>query len=108
MGEWEKAGPIHSTTSNAKWYCEIPENEWDVPPATVKKDFHGTVGDKRQEIVLIGVNMNQDHIIQRLNACLLTDAEFQLGPDEWVELEDPLSSWEIESDEEGDDASDHN
>eukprot|EP01124_Arcella_intermedia_P016166 TRINITY_DN2273_c0_g1_i1.p1 TRINITY_DN2273_c0_g1~~TRINITY_DN2273_c0_g1_i1.p1 ORF type:complete len:434 (+),score=112.80 TRINITY_DN2273_c0_g1_i1:31-1302(+) len=100
MGEWEKAGKIYEITSESKWYCELPEAEWDADVATVKKDFVGEVGDKRQEMVFIGIGMDQKKITQFLDKCLLTDKEMALGPDEWVEFDDPFPSWEAESDEE--------
>ena len=42
------------------------------------KDFQGEYGDRRQEIVIIGINMNQAAIIERLDECLLTDEEMAL------------------------------
>jgi len=99
MGEWEKAGLLYEIDSSAKWYCELERGKWDANPEAILKDFHEKVGDKRQEIVFIGINMDEKQIVQNLNLCLLTDKEMSLGQDEWIEFDDPFPSWEAESDE---------
>jgi len=61
------------------------------------------VGDCRHEIVLIGMKMDRAKLEQRLDAALLTEQEMKQGPEHWVNLEDPLPSWErtaVASDEE--------
>ena len=52
-------------------------------------------GDRRQEIVLIGRNLDEDRIRKLLDDALLTDDEFQAGPRAWTELPDRLPSWQV-------------
>ena len=33
------------------------------------------MGDRRQELVLIGTDFNRDHLVSLLDTCLLTDSE---------------------------------
>jgi hypothetical protein len=50
--------------------------------------------------VVIGAKLS-DALIDRLEACCLTDEEMELGPEGWLSLEDPFPAWRIvESDEE--------
>ena len=42
-------------------------------------------GDRRQELMFIGVGLNHASVQKALDACLLTDAEMELGPDKWEE-----------------------
>jgi hypothetical protein len=50
-------------------------------------------GDRRQEIVVIGMDLDQAHITANLNACLLTDDEIAAGPEAWRHYPDPFGDW---------------
>ena len=52
------------------------------------------VGDCRQELVFIGVEMDQAAIEAVLDEALVTDDEMSAGPEYWLNFEDPLPSWE--------------
>jgi hypothetical protein len=41
--------------------------------------------------------MDQEQLTAQLNACLLTDAEMKLGPEQWRYFPDPFSKWELVS-----------
>jgi len=95
MGEWEKAGDLMDLDSTSKWFAEIPEDEWGAEPSEIKKDFAEGVGDRRQELVFIGLKMNREAISAGLDKCLLTDNELKMGPERWEEeFEDPFDDWE--------------
>lgn len=47
-------------------------------------------GDRRQEIVMIGMKMDKDALTMMFDAALLTDAEYALGPKGWVAFTDPF------------------
>ena len=47
----------------------------------------------RQELVLIGQGLDQEHITQLLDNCLLSDADLLLGKDHWAKLPDPFPDW---------------
>ena len=78
----------------AAWSADA---EPDGPPeesadrATVDQLFG--VGDARQELVLIGIGMDESKLRQRLDACLLTDAEMAQGPHAWTRYDDPFPAW---------------
>jgi hypothetical protein len=47
-------------------------------------------GDRRQEIVLIGMGMDKEALTAFLDTALLTDEEMQVGPSAWQSLFDPF------------------
>jgi hypothetical protein len=60
-------------------------------------------GDRCQEIVWIGINMDEAGLRGMLDACLLTDEEMALGPEGWAAFEDPLPPWDLLEGEEEED-----
>lgn len=50
-GEGEKAGDLWDITGTMPWFCEIPQDQWEIDHAAVLADFQEGFGDKRQEVV---------------------------------------------------------
>jgi hypothetical protein len=56
-------------------------------------------GDRRQEIVVIGAEMDEDSLRRDFEACLLTDEEMNLSLSSWLNLPDPFGEWGDEEEE---------
>lgn len=99
VGQINVAGRLAELSPAGKWWAAVPKNEWDMDdPETIesiKKHWTEPYGDRRQEIVLIGTDMDQADIRQRLDACVLSDAEFCAGPEVWASYPDPIHAWEF-------------
>lgn len=52
-------------------------------------------GDRRQELVLIGIDLPERDIRTALDACLLRDRELVAGPMAWSIMLDPFPHWEM-------------
>jgi hypothetical protein len=83
----------------APWYASIPDDEWDVEGdeeiENIRKKFEGNYGDRRQEIVFIGIGLKKDEIILSLDECLLNEFEMishSLHYEQGVYY-DPLPAW---------------
>jgi G3E family GTPase len=101
MGSWSHAGEVIHLEGSGPWFAAVEESEWpgdEKNKNLIKKDFdkNPAVGDRRQEIVIIGIDINQKEIETKLDQCLLTDEEFALGTAKWREFEDPLPPWNEE------------
>jgi len=51
--------------------------------------------------VIIGANLAPD-LLEQLDRCCLSDAEIDLGPEAWVEYEDPFPAWRVAAGEASD------
>jgi G3E family GTPase len=82
----EPAGP---------WLCCVPSGE--LTPGEreeLSRSSEVPFGDRRQELVLIGQDMDEAVFRSALDACLLDDAETAQGPRKWARYKDPLPAWE--------------
>lgn len=90
--EWSSAGSLLSIEdTDIGWLIDFPVY-WEGTPheEKVKKDFVEPYGDRRQELVFIGQNLDVSKLKAILDECLLDDELFEAGPEEWAdELEAP-------------------
>ncbi|GAB4118586.1 MAG: zinc metallochaperone GTPase ZigA [Roseiflexaceae bacterium] len=102
MGVWSQAGGACRVEPGGMWWDAIPRDEWPEDPemlSFIEQRWHPVNGDRRQEIVVIGVDMDQATLMAMLDDCLLTDAEWQQGPDLWLTYADPFGEWIVVGDE---------
>ena len=95
-GSWQLAGAIGRHEAAGFWFAAVPETRWPEDPtwrAMVKDLWLEPYGDRRQEMVFIGVDMDEAAIRHSLDACLLTEAEMKGGPKAWAKLPDPFPAW---------------
>ncbi len=103
VGEMSQAGPALTHQAAGFWWTSVPESALPEDPeqrAMIRSMFQEPYGDRRQEMVFIGIGMDEDALRQRLDACLLNDEEMAMGPDGWASFEDPFPRWELVADEE--------
>ena len=106
VGHINIAGKLAQISPAGKWWAAVPKNQWDLEDEamveSIKENWDEPYGDRRQEFVLIGSNINKDKINKQIESCLLTNEELQQGPDIWKDYTDPIHAWElIETEEEG-------
>jgi G3E family GTPase len=99
-GMWSQAGTSCRLEPAGRWMIEIPEEEWPVQDEETKNNWkkliNGEFGDRRQEFVIIGKNIDKDLIIKNLENCLLNNDEIKKGIDSWKKLKDPFPAWNFE------------
>ena len=99
-GFWSHVGQVLAAEPGGTWWAETPRAEWpsDDPEllAELESVWDEVWGDRRQELVLIGQDLDAAAVEDALNKCLLTDSEMQSGPSSWGRLADPFGSWDIE------------
>jgi len=96
-GVWSQAGSSLQIDRAGYWFAAVGKDRWPEDPETrewIEELWDDDVGDCRQEIVFIGVEMDRKAMEAKLDAALVTDAEMAAGPEHWRQFEDPLPSWE--------------
>ena len=56
--------------------------------------WHPVLGDRMQEIVIIGIKMDQESIQAELDDCLVETPNYHPFPNDWKTLEDPFPIWQ--------------
>ena len=96
VGEVSQAGAFVRHQGIGRWWAAIPTNQWpdDTEFQKVMKQYWiKNYGDRRQEIVFIGLKdeMDKDRIRNILDECLVKN--YLASPDIFEDLEDPFPEW---------------
>ncbi|KAH7178299.1 CobW/HypB/UreG, nucleotide-binding domain-containing protein [Fusarium sp. MPI-SDFR-AT-0072] len=82
-GDWSQAGAMLTLTGGRPWFCTLPAEEYTTGDpevdGLVQHDIKkgGEWGDRRQELVFIGENLDHKALEMVLDECLLTDDEMK-------------------------------
>jgi G3E family GTPase len=101
-GSWSQAGGACRHGPAGYWWDAVPQEHWPDAAehrARITEKSTGEWGDRRQELVFIGMDMDEAEIRAHLDACLLDDTEMATGRAGWVKLHDPFPVWERQPDE---------
>ncbi|GMH35463.1 hypothetical protein BSKO_03331 [Bryopsis sp. KO-2023] len=91
---WSHAGQHFELREEGDWWAAVGDADWPEEKGlsdVVLSDFEGEFGDRRQEIVFIGANMEEDKIKAQLDEALLTPAEMKQYVDNWAPYPDPIN-----------------
>ncbi len=94
VGELEVAGSQVITQRMGRWWASIPKHLWPEDGTFeehVAQHWTENFGDRRQQLVFIGIGTDEAHIRKRLDACLLNVDSYD--PDAWRDMDDPFPSW---------------
>ncbi len=95
-GSWSQAGAVARYHVAGYWWASMPPERWPEDPeavALIKEKWDERVGDARQELVLIGMDMDEEALRARFDACLLSDEEMASGPSTWTTWTNPFADW---------------
>ncbi len=98
-GTWSQAGAVTRTELAGMWWVATANEHWPEDEeafAHIKSRWEEPYGDRQQEIVIIGMQMDKASIENGFNACLLTDEEIALGMDVWRTFNDPFPNWSVQ------------
>ncbi|MDE2675943.1 MAG: zinc metallochaperone GTPase ZigA [Paracoccaceae bacterium] len=96
VGEVSQAGAFVRHQGIGRWWIAVPKNRWPDGgyfEQVVKPHWHKDFGDRRQEIVFIGLKAEMDvqKIRQQLDDCLIKD--YLTAPNIYLKVHDPFPAW---------------
>jgi G3E family GTPase len=95
VAEFSLAGALSSVKPLGTWWAAVPRDRWpddDSARAYAAQHWSEPWGDRRQEIVFIGADIDWPAIRARLDACLVPET-VAAGPDRLPDLPDPFPLW---------------
>ncbi len=101
-GQWSHVGQSCELNPGGHWWAVVPKEQWPddrALRAELESVWDEGCGDRRQEIVFIGVHMDRAGIETDLNACLLTTGEMRAGDTVWATWPDPFPAWLVAREE---------
>ncbi len=101
VGQISQAGMAVQHEAVGMWWASCPAENLDEDVLNeMQKDWDPEWGDRRQELVFIGINLNKDKLIDQLDRCLLNKQEMSRSKDLWYKFKDPFPKWEFADDQE--------
>ncbi|MBK7999952.1 MAG: GTP-binding protein [Verrucomicrobia bacterium] len=95
-GLWQQAGSTGVHQCAGFWWAAVDKEYWPTDAASlaeIRRLSEKPFGDRRQELVFIGQQLEEKRMRVALDACLLTDAEMKRGESSWTKLPDPFPEW---------------
>jgi len=96
VGQLSQAGVMREYGPAGCWWASLPDGlNQDDPDAAemLETVWEEPWGDRRQELVFIGQELDRDRYQLELRRCLLTDREMAEGRESWDGLDDPFPEW---------------
>jgi G3E family GTPase len=110
-GSLSQAGGACRHGPAGMWWAAQDRSEWpdgdDELAAEIAADWYGDandfgIGDRRQELVMIGVGIEPAMWRAKFDACLLSDEEYALGAQGWQQFTDPFPAWDLDAEDDHD------
>ena len=72
VGQISAAGKLAEISPAGKWWSAVPKSQWDLTDEemieSIRENWQDPYGDRRQELVLIGTDINKEDLNRRLDA----------------------------------------
>lgn len=92
--EYSLAGSLCSVKPLGQWWATVPQDRWPTHAQGVqyfKQHWQEPFGDRRQELVFIGADMDKAALTAALDAALVEEDDFIA--EQWLDLPDPFPVW---------------
>lgn len=90
------SGKVREYGVSGIWWSSIPREDWpedEESLSQIESAWDEEFGDRRQQLVFIGIDMDRDFIENNLQKCLLSDEELAQDESTWKDWTDPFPNW---------------
>ncbi|MBU54690.1 MAG: hypothetical protein CL920_38835 [Deltaproteobacteria bacterium] len=90
---WAQAGGISEVQPMGMWWAAVPRERWQHPEGRrpdQQPNWHPRYGDRTQQLVFIGQDMDESTMRKQLDACLLNEQMASADSKHWNELRNPF------------------
>ncbi|MEM6558198.1 MAG: zinc metallochaperone GTPase ZigA [Myxococcota bacterium] len=91
--EWAQAGRVSNVNPIGMWWAAVPRKHWQQPEGErpdEKPNWHERYGDRSQQLVFIGQEMDEASMRARLDSCLLEKELASADSRTWAEMTNPF------------------
>ncbi len=99
IGMYSQAGGACRVEPMGVWWADTPKEEWELDADSLielNERWDEKTGDRRQEIVFIGTDLDQEAMSTELDKCLINVAEGYLSTKDWQRKNNPFGMWDGE------------
>lgn len=96
VAEFSLAGALSSIKPLGTWWAAVPQSRWPDSPevlAQMREFWEEPYGDRRQELVFIGTDMDKEALTAAIDRALI-DKNSVYDPNDWINAPDPLPKWQ--------------
>ncbi|EDM79253.1 Cobalamin synthesis protein/P47K [Plesiocystis pacifica SIR-1] len=96
--EWGQAGGVSNVRPMGMWWAAVPRDRWQHPEGhrpDQQDDWHPRYGDRSQQLVFIGQDLDEPTMRARLDACLLDEALAAADSKTWAGMANPFPELEM-------------
>lgn len=98
--EWAQAGGVSRVEPAGWWWAAVPKERWAHPDGQrpdQQPDWHPRFGDRSQQLVFIGQDMDEAETRARLDACLLDKHLSDADSKAWVGMPNPFPALSMDN-----------
>ena len=95
-GMYSQAGGACRVEPASMWWADAPQSDWTTDEETlcgIAEKWDERCGDRRQEIVFIGANLDVVAIKNELNKCLVSKMESEMTASDWRKIKHAFAAW---------------
>ncbi|OUU21923.1 MAG: hypothetical protein CBC13_08400 [Planctomycetia bacterium TMED53] len=97
---WSQAGGVSNVEAEGNWWAAIPPEHWPHEEGhrpDQREGWHERYGDRTQQLVFIGQNLDEEKIRSALDECLLDEETRDQNSKAWQNLTNPFPELKLES-----------